>query len=117
MGDIIDFPNKGAGRADEPYHRDPNLKTDEQQYLLDYLLSNLMGDLFDEGYDVTRDDIVLDTSFLYEVIKSMVLKLDGYHHPIQDLADDIYHRQSHHFSTENISEDQLEFEFEDVQDT
>lgn len=116
MGDVIKFPGPSsrrkepAGQDQYEYMRDPSVHTDEQQDLIDFLLNNVMEDLYESGYDVVSAEYDLDVTLVYESLKSFILKLDGYAYPLQILARELH---SHYVQDEEYEKQQLSFNFDE----
>lgn len=70
--------------------KDDDVTTEEQQELIEHLIQVLLEEMVAEGYTVEAEEFIHDVSFLYEVIKSFVLKMHDEWHPIQDFADQLY---------------------------
>lgn len=59
------------------------------QDLIDYIAN----DVFNVGFDIPDENAVqVDASMqlVYEAIRSTILRLDNIHHPLQQIADDLY---------------------------
>ena len=94
--------------------KDEDVINDDQQQLIEHLMTVMVDELVAEGYGVDAEELVYDVSFLYEVIKSLVLKMDGYDHPVQDFANNLYEQfmDEVNFNT-NL---QMSFDFDYVQE-
>lgn len=74
----------------------------------DELLSNMVADLIEIDMDITGDKYVYDVSYVYEVLRSVLLKYHGIHHPVQLISEGIYKGV---LDDEQYTQEQLEFDF------
>ena len=70
--------------------KDDDVFTEDQQEMIEHLIQVVVEEMVAEGYKVDGEEFIYDVSFLYEVIKSLVLKMEGHYHPIQDFANELY---------------------------
>ena len=72
----------------------------------DQFLAGLVQDLFAANYRVDDEEYVCDISFMYETLKSLLLKMNNIDHPIQMFCSNLYWDVLH-----QDEDKQLEFDF------
>lgn len=87
--------------------KDDDVVNDEQQSMIEHLIQVVVDEMVAEGYGVDGEEFIYDVSFLYETIKSLVLKMDGHHHPVQDFAANLY--ESYY---DEVAESSLQLSFD-----
>jgi len=113
MTNIIQFPL--SRRMDEMIWQEIEKEMIEgdqgadEQALVEELLSEFISSLHELAYPIDEDKYVYDISFLYETIKSLVLKFHNKHHPIQYFAHNLYDEQIQKVKNEYK---QLELDFD-----
>jgi hypothetical protein len=99
MSNVIDFP---FDRIKKP--------TDDIGAYIDNIAEEIVSDviafLMEEGVDIKPDDHVYDISLFYEVTRSLLMKMHGRHHMMQNIANDMYKWLEY-----DLEEKQLEFDF------
>lgn len=107
MTNIIEFPLHR--RLEQMAYEDGFFASDEHIATLedetDQMLHGLLQDLFAANYRVDNEDYVCDISFMYESLKSLILKMNNIDHPIQMFCTNLYWDALHPDSP------QLEFDF------
>ena len=79
----------------------------------EFLVENMLLDMQDAGYTDSFDSkkLIYETSFVYESIRSLLLKMSDVEHPLQDFAFTMYSEAMQFNSIQN--DKQLEFDFGD----
>lgn len=93
MGDgkVIQFPFKGKVPANDIKIDSSAMEVRENiiftENLTEALVVNLIHNMAENGVDVDSEGFICDTSFLIELVKSMVYRDLGMKHPMQGMAD------------------------------
>lgn len=64
-------------------------RKEQVEYLLDEILSNSFRILYEEGFDLGKDECVNSTAFLIEAFKSAIYRSVGIEHTLQEIADQV----------------------------
>jgi len=64
-------------------------RKEQVEYLLDEILSNSFRILYEEGFDMSKDDCVNSTAFLIEAFKAAIYRSVGFEHTLQEIADQV----------------------------
>jgi hypothetical protein len=90
---------------------------DERDYFVDSLetfvediTSDVLAELYNNGYEIDSDDYVCDVSMLFESLRSLVFRLNEIDHPIQEISQTIYRK---YLIENSMEEDQLSLDFGD----
>jgi hypothetical protein len=108
MTNVIPFPLDRRQKEQEDREWDEIV---EQVRIIDerteMVVTELMEELLVDEPDIVEDKYLYDVSFVYECVRSLLLKQRELHHPIQALASNIYEADNQ--SIENPF--QYEFDF------
>lgn len=90
-GNVIHFPFKGKKTANDIKIDSSAMEVRENiiytDNLTEALVVNMIHNMAENGVDVDSEGFIRDTSFLIELVKSMIYRDIGMEHPIQGLAD------------------------------
>lgn len=64
-------------------------RKEQVEYLLDEILSNSFRILYEEGFDLGKDECVNSTAFMIEAFKSAIYRSVGIEHTLQEIADQV----------------------------
>jgi len=110
MTNIIQFPLDR--RMDEMLWQELEkelVENNDEQIIVEELLSDFISCLHDMSFPIDDEKFVYDISFLYESMKSLILKFHDKNHPIQNFAHNLYNEQIEHAKA---AQKQLELNFD-----
>jgi len=115
--------NVGTSMAENviqfPLHKRMQQIEDQKNYELaldddiivtsEFLIENMLIDIDTAGFSAKfdGDELIYETSFVYESIRSLLCKMSDIEHPLQDFAQTMYQRDTF------FNKKQLEFDFGD----
>lgn len=103
---IIEFPLHR--RIKKIYEEEVELVNLEN--VADEVLSDMLSDLYDYGFNIDGEEFIYDISLLFETLRSLILNVNGYNHPIQNFAENLYTKKLIDDQEKN-DPSQLEFDF------
>ena len=90
-GNIIKFPFKGKSPANDIKIDSSAIEVRENiiftENLTEALVVNMIHNMAENGVDVDSEGFICDTSFLIELVKSMIYRDLGMQHPLQGMVD------------------------------
>lgn len=104
MTKVIQFPNRRKEIAEEQLED----KIGPIDMVAEELLSDMVAELIEMGIDLTGDTYLYDVSYVYETLRSLLLKAHDMDHPIQAICSGIYRNI---LDEQHRRDAQLEFDF------
>ena len=102
---IIHFPVEQRLRE---INEERDYFSDSLETLSEDLTSDILAELYNNGYEIDSDDYVYDVSMLFESLRSLIFRLNDIEHPVQKFSKVIYEK----YLTQNIVEEmQLSLDF------
>jgi len=93
MTNVILFPkekkNSPPQTMEELLEGVEETRREQVEYLLDEILSNSFRILYDEGFNLSKDECVNSTAFMIEAFKSAIYHSVGIEHTLQEIANQV----------------------------
>jgi hypothetical protein len=108
MTNVLKFPDRKKELQEEIELVDAEA-IEEIDILAEELLSDMVATCIEDlQMDLTGNEYLYDVSYLYECLRSLLMRYHGREHPLQIISQGIYHKI---MSPDGVDADQLEFDF------
>lgn len=108
MTNVVKFPkqkkNSPPQSMEELLEGVEETRKEHVEFLLDEILSNSFRILYEEGFDLGKDECVNSTAFMIEAFKSAIYRSVGIEHTLQEIADQVMLVTEDETSVDNISD-------------
>jgi len=108
MTNVVKFPkqkkNSPPQSMEELLEGVEETRKEHVEFLLDEILSNSFRILYEEGFDLGKDECVNSTAFMIEAFKAAIYRSVGIEHTLQEIADQVMLVTEDEISVDNISD-------------
>ena len=108
MTNVVKFPkqkkNSPPQSMEELLEGVEETRKEHVEFLLDEILSNSFRLLYEEGFDLGKDECVNSTAFMIEAFKAAIYRSVGIEHTLQEIADQVMLVTEDETSVDNISD-------------
>jgi len=108
MTNVVKFPkqkkNSPPQSMEELLEGVEETRKEHVEFLLDEILSNSFRILYEEGFDLGKDECVNSTAFMIEAFKAAIYRSVGIEHTLQEIADQVTLVTEDETSVDNISD-------------
>lgn len=96
MANVIEFPNKNIRKNHPDLSNEQRTqlllseKIDKVETSLEYVTIEMMSLIHRLGFDLVREDMVKDVTFILDATRSLMYRSSGLEHPLQSFVDEKY---------------------------